>query len=40
MHPDFHCSIIYNSEDVGNNLCPLTEEWIYVCTKYIAYVYV
>ena len=34
MHPDLHCSIIYNSQEVANNLCPLTDKWICVCHIY------
>ena len=28
MHPDVHCSTIYNSQDMEAPKCPSTEEWI------------
>ena len=28
MHPNVHCSIIYNSQDMEQPKCPSTEEWI------------
>ena len=37
MHPNFHCSIIYNSQDMETT-CPSIDEYIYMCTIHIAYV--
>ena len=28
MHPNVHCSTIYNSQDMETTKCPSTEEWI------------
>ena len=28
MHPNVHCSTIYDSQDVEATKCPSTEEWI------------
>ena len=28
MHPNVHCSTIYNSQDMEHPKCPSTDEWI------------
>ena len=28
MHPNVHCSTVYNSQDTETPKCPLTDEWI------------
>ena len=28
MHPNVHCSTVYNSQDKVQPKCPSTEEWI------------
>ena len=28
MHPNVHCSTIYNSQDMEQPKCPSTDEWI------------
>ena len=28
MHPNVHCSTIYNSQDMEATKCPSTDEWI------------
>ena len=35
MYSSIHCSTIYNSQDMEETCCPLTEEWIKkMCYKY------
>ena len=40
MQPNFHCSIIYNSQDMENNPCPLTDGWICIYVPCILHMYI
>ena len=35
MHPNAHCSTRYNSQDMKQPKCPLTDEWIKMWYIYI-----
>ena len=35
MHPYVHCSAVYNSQDMEQPKCPLTDEWM----KHKRYIY-